>query len=490
MKLSMLTRNQIIVAAGIIVTGAFAATYNLWGPSMSEWIDTMTAAIREKPAAEHGDHPDDAHSTADRGSAEIASLELSATAKLNLGLTDEFLKPLQLSTYRRSIPVPAVVVTRPGRTQIHVSAPLTGVVTHVHAVTGETVTPGTLLFEIRLTHEELVTAQTAFLSALGELDVENREVVRLEGLASTGAIPGRSLLDRRYAKERLEATISAQREALKLHGLSDRQVDDIAKERRLLRELQIVAPNVDEHSETEELRLSGSGHLPVSIIKATSSESAINRPLVIQSLVVHKGQAVTAGERLCSLADYTRLFIEGQAFEQDAAAVSMAAEHEWPVTAAFPSPEGETIVDQLQLAFVSNEVDPVTRTLSFFVELANEVIRDTENSEGQRFVSWKYRPGQRLQLRVPVQIWNDQIVVPVDAVVQEGADWFVFQQNGRNFDRIPVHVKFRDQSSVVISNDGSVYPGDVIALRSAHQMQMALKNKSGTGPDPHAGHNH
>jgi membrane fusion protein, heavy metal efflux system len=94
-----------------------------------------------------------------------------------------------------------------------------------------------------------------------------------------------------------------------------------------------------------------------------------------------------------------------------------------------------------------------------------------------------------MQLRVPIEQWNDQIVVPVNAVVKDGADWFVFRRNGKRFERVPVHVRHRDQSVVVIANDGSVFPGDVIALRSAHQIQMAMKNVSGA-VDPHAGHTH
>ena len=42
----------------------------------------------------------------------------------------------------------------------------------------------------------------------------------------------------------------------------------------------------------------------------------------------------------------------------------------------------------------------------------------------------------------------------------------------------------------MIANDGSLFPGDKIALTGAHQMQIALKNKSGGGVDPHAGHSH
>ena len=77
-----------------------------------------------------------------------------------------------------------------------------------------------------------------------------------------------------------------------------------------------------------------------------------------------------------------------------------------------------------------------------------------------------------------------------DPVVREGADSFVFQQNGDRFEPIAVHEKHRDQSFVIIENDGAIFPGDVVALRSAHQMQMAVKSKSGSAVDPHAGHNH
>ena len=144
----------------------------------------------------------------------------------------------------------------------------------------------------------------------------------------------------------------------------------------------------------------------------------------------------------------------------------------------------------LKLVFVANAVDPQSRTLSFFVNLPNTKLRDEKTPDGQRFVTWKYRVGQRLEVRVPVEAWEQQIVIPVDAAVKDGADWFVFQQNGDHFDRVAVHVKYRDQMYVVIENDGAIYPGDVIALRSAHQMQMAMKNKSGAGADPHAGHSH
>ena len=147
-------------------------------------------------------------------------------------------------------------------------------------------------------------------------------------------------------------------------------------------------------------------------------------------------------------------------------------------------------IDGLKIVYVDNEVEPDSRALHFYVGLANKIVHTNETADGHRFVTWRFKPGQRLQLQVPVEQWQDRIVFSVDAVAQDGPEAFVFQQNGDHFDRISVHVEHQDQLWTVIANDGSIRPGDVVATSGAHQLQMALKNKAGGGPDPHAGHNH
>lgn len=485
-----------ILAAGVLVL-IVLGTKNLWWPGLNRMLDRVVGkgaagSGEAHDAHGHGAEPHDDHGHAGHDTAN--SLELSPQARKNLGLNSDYLRPIALSTFRKTISIPALVAERPGRTQIVVSTPMTGVVTDVAAVQGAAVEPGALLFRIRLTHEDLVQSQTDFVRTLGELDVEGREVARLKSVAESGAVAGKTLLERQYSKEKLEALLGAQREALRLHGLSDRQIEQISRDRRLLSELRIVAPGVDGESRTDELqltdRLDGSsvaffaGDLPRA---GQSSPAGGTHPLVVERLDVQRGQSIEQGGRLCSLADYSRLYIEGRAFELDSGAINAAAEKGWTVAAAFPD---GSMVESLPLEFIAGEVDPESRTLRFYVDLVNEVIRDRTTPDGRRFIVWKYRPGQRLQIRVPVEEWNDQIVLPVDAVAQEGPESFVFQQNGKHFDRISVHVLYRDQSSVVIANDGSVFPGSVVAYRGAHQMQMALKNQAGGGIDPHAGHNH
>ena len=206
---------------------------------------------------------------------------------------------------------------------------------------------------------------------------------------------------------------------------------------------------------------------------------------------MQQGQHVSAGDPLAVVVDHALLYVEGNAFERDIADIQQAVERGSTVTAVVES-EGKRpqTIPGLKILFLDGRVSPDSREFHFYVTLPNTLVRIAPNDEGKRFASWRFRPGQRLQLRVPVEEWKERIVLPVEAVAQEGLENFVFVPNGDHFDRKPVQVEYRDEFSVVVANDGSLFPGDKVALRGAQQMQIALKNKAGAGIDPHAGHNH
>ncbi|MEZ6127362.1 MAG: efflux RND transporter periplasmic adaptor subunit [Planctomycetaceae bacterium] len=480
-----------IALVAALTTAGF--TRDRWWPALNTWVQS-TVADRRTPTGEfdthdHGPEAHDDHAGHDHaGHDEATSLELSEQALRNLGLTGNGVGEIELTTFKKSITVPAQVVERPGRTRIQVATPMNGVITNIHAAAGAAVEPNSLLFEIRLTHEDLVRSQTEFVTTLGELDIEQREIARLQEFASSGGVARKTLLEREYSRDKLQSLLVVQREALRLHGLSEAQVQQIARDRRLLRELKLYSPNADGTS-SKELKLSRT--FQTSIRPAAMETTIAEPPLILRELLVHRGQAVDAGEPLGTLVNYSELYIEGLAFEQDIAQLSTASRNQWKVAALFDEANGDVqTVPDLEIAYLDTEIDLSSRTLKFYVSLPNHVVSEHTDPDGTRFVNWKFRPGQRLQLRVPVEEWSDQIVLPVDAVAREGADYFVFQQNGDHFDRLPVHVKYRDQFSVVVANDGQLFPGDVVAMHSAHQMQMALRNKAGAAVDPHAGHNH
>lgn len=475
-----------IVYCIILIAGCFLiwSTQETWMPG--------TGTLAEKSQEENHDAATDEHDHDHAGHDEASSLELTPQARKNVGLTKDKVVPVKLQSFTRTLTIPALVVERPGKTKVKIVAPMTGIITNVNVIAGEAVQPGRELFKIRLTHEDLVQAQTAFLKTLGELDVENKEIARIKDITNQGVIAGKVLLEREYAKEKLEAILKSQREALLLHGFSEAQVDQIRATRRLIKQHQIYAPQL--HDESGEVQL------PNMTIQRISAPAPVTRDrrskpyqsvFVVQSLDINKGDFVQAGDTLCVLADYRELYLKGQAFEQESAEITRALDQKWPVEAIQEINDKEKeLVKNLKIDYLENQIATDDRILSVFVDLPNKIVHETVRDEGERFITWQFKPGQRMQLRIPVETWQNQIVVPVEAVATEGVENYVFQENGDHFDRRPVHVLYKDQLKAVIQNDGSIFPGDKIALTGAHQLQMALKNKAGGAVDPHAGHNH
>jgi hypothetical protein len=334
---------------------------------------------------------------------------------------------------------------------------------------GEAVTPGQPLFDLRLTHEEVVEAQAEFLRTAEELDVVQREIDRLEKVAANGVVSGKTLLERKYEQQKLQAAQRSQRQRLLLHGLSPQQADDILAKRTLLNGLTIVVPE-----------------------ESHEAAKGASKPLLqVEELKVEKGQHVKTGDALCVVADYSELFIQGKAFEEDAPVLDKAASNGWPVTLVIDANgQGRQTVPTLPLLYVASKVEPESRAVLFYVQLPNQLIRNRRTADGHRFSEWRFKPGQRVRLLVPVERWADRIVLPVSAVVQDGPEWYVFEENDGHFDRRPVRVEYRDEDSAVIANDGSLAPGKMVIVSGAYQVHLAIKNKAAGAPDPHAGHNH
>jgi multidrug efflux pump subunit AcrA (membrane-fusion protein) len=441
---------------GLLVVGGIAAV--AWATS-SRWLPTTASGAA---AEEHGE----GHEGHDHASgAEETSIKLSANALKNIGFAPV---KIELKGFERKITLPGMIVEQAGRNQIHVTSPLTGVVTDVLIVPGEAIEPGLSMFRIRLTHEDVVTAQRDYLLNVESLAIVDREIARLKALGE-GVIAGKRVLEQQYEKQKLDAAILASGQALLMHGLSKEQVTEIRENRKLLNSLTVRAP---EHE--HEGGRCGPDHL-----------------FHVQKITVSPGEQVEAGQELCLLADHCELVVEGRAFEDDAAALRQAAKEGWDVSATLLGGKGKKDrIDGLKVLYLADKIDPDTRAFRFYLKLPNEIVLDQKSPSGHRFLEWRYKPGQRLELSVPVEKWTDRIVLPVDSVVDEGAEMYVYRQNGKQFERVPVHVEYRDRKSVVIANDGTLFPGDVVAANGAYQIHLALKNKSGGAIDPHAGHTH
>jgi multidrug efflux pump subunit AcrA (membrane-fusion protein) len=461
---------------------------------------------------DHSDQPHtaDDHSGHDHSGgsdAEDSSLELTPQARGNLGLETE---TVSVSSFTEYVSMPGTIIDWPGRTHVSVTAPLTGVVNAIYVSRGELIQSGQPLFSMRLTHQDLVQTQAEFLTALGRMDVEDREIQRLNSAAQSGAIAMKTLIQRQYERDRLLAEIQAERQAMLLHGLSEAQIAAIEQTRKLVREVTIFAPalHADDslHHDSESKHDHSHDHpdeqsdpplAPASVQQAAFATQPASPPIGLQEVEflvtevsVNRGQSVNAGQPLGRLSDYTQVLIEGHAFQKDAKALRSAANLRLRLQAVIDWTRGRPeIIDGLSISYIGSEVDLESRALPFYVPLENKIER-SEQREDERYVSWRFKPGQRLQLRVPIQAYDNTIVVPKDAVAEDGVERYVFVDHGDHFDRRPVRVLVRDAFWIAIANDGSVREGQEIAISGAHQLLMAMKKKAGGPVDPHAGHNH
>lgn len=202
---TMLHNPWIRWGVGLSLVAVAVFFYPKWWPALNGWIDGTVAARKESmsEAGEGDAHSDEEHDHAHEedghdhaGHDESSTLELTPQSLKNLGLTAEYLRPIELSNFYRTVTVPAIVVAKPGRTDIKVSSPMIGIVQHVHAVSGEAVVPGDMLFEVRLTYEDLVDTQTQLIKNLADVAVEEREITRLEEVTRSGAVASKILLER------------------------------------------------------------------------------------------------------------------------------------------------------------------------------------------------------------------------------------------------------------------------------------------------------
>ncbi len=455
MRLPKLDRQTWI---SIITSGLVMVILLVGFATRNQWLPKVKSLFASSPSVDQSDLDEK-----DNANAEANSLHLSPQAIKNIGLQTTQIK---LETFERPIRIPAMVVERPGRSQVDIAAPFTSVVTRIYKIQAEAVKPGEPLFDLRLTHEDLVDAQRAFLLAAEELKVVKTEVARLEKIA-VGVLEGRYLRERIYEQQKIEASLRAQRQGLLLHGLDGNQVDKIRSSGELLQQLTVTAPD----------------------FPAEIDHGKFEHVYHVQKLLVNPGQQVTSGTRLAVLADHCEVFIEGKAFEQDAEQLTRAARPGWEITAVLTSSANREEISGLRIFYLSDIIEEQSRAYHFYLKVSNEVVRDVRDEAGHRFVTWKLKPGQRVELRVPVERWKDRIVLPVDAVAVEGSESYVFEQNGDHFDRVPVHVEYRDKDWVVIENDGRLF-GSTVVTNRAHQLQMALKDKVGGGsahghPHPH-----
>ena len=401
---------------------------------------------------------------------EAKVLKLSAQARQNLGMVAKAAKP---QVYWRTIQVPGAVIDRPGLSDRGVTTPAVGAVVQIHAFPGDTVKPGDRLFTLRLFSEYLQNTQSELFKATREVQIVKEQYGRLEEAAKSGAIPEVRLIELKNQLRRQNAVIQAYRQDLLTRGLQPQQIDEVA-EGNFVSTIEIVAP--------PPITASPPADTIQQIAFQLVDDGKPSLAYEVQELKVDLGQQVQAGQLLCLLANHHAIFLEGHAFKQEAPFLEQAATQGWPIDVEFTEDDSRhwpPLNQTFEIRHLANSIDPMSRTFDFFIPLTNQS-RSYEKS-GRTFIVWRYRPGQRVRLHVPVEELKNVFVLPSSAVVREGPEAYVFQQNGDLFNRIAVHILHEDRLNVVLANDGSVTPGLYLAQNGAASLNRVLKAQAASG---------
>jgi multidrug efflux pump subunit AcrA (membrane-fusion protein) len=440
---------------GLVILVTISAVIAAAAWSRSRWLPWFGATAATQ-AAHSDDHEHDAPHE------KLPAVELSPQARANMKLVTG---PAKLSTYWRSIVVPGEIVDRPGVSDRGVTSPAEGIVAQIHAFPGDTVKPGEKLFTLRLVSEYVHDTQSDLFKVTREIELETEKRQRLAQIGE-GVIPQVRIIEVDQQLRRLQAELATHRHDLSARGLSAEQIAGVERG-TFVTTVDVFAPAAGPTNRR---------------IATPLTANPTDTLLEVQELEVDLGTQVQAGQLLGILSDHRTLSIAGHAFKREAPAIELAAREQWPVRVEFAEDDADAWPQEEQtfaIHHLANSIDPASRTFEFFVPIANQ--SRSYSTNGQTFVVWRFRPGQRVRIHVPVERLDNVIVVPAAAVVRNGPEAYVFRQKVGHFERRPVRVLYEDRLDVVIANDGSVAPGWSIAQGSAATLNRVLEAQAESG---------
>jgi multidrug efflux pump subunit AcrA (membrane-fusion protein) len=462
--------------------------------------DRIAESLEQTGASSH-DHD---HGASEASTGEADHIELTPTAQEAMRLKTGLIR---YSDYLSSVELPAFVREIPGAGDLHISTRYEGMVKRVFISEGQTVSPGQPILEIELTGELLATAQAELLDAQKQISIVDQEIARLEPSVRSGGVASKKLIDVRYERDRLAAKVETKSQELLVRGISQPQIDEIIRTKNLLRTVTVRVPN----------------HLIPPQLNAGDIMHDLAESFLVERLMARPGTITRLGESLCEISFHTVVVLEGQAYEKDLPRIRAAISRNQTLDVSI-GPDGaeETISDQ-RIAFLSNHVDESTNTYPFYIYLKNEPLFETRFAGSDAdFVSWKWKPGQRAHIWVPDKHFENQVVIPRDALAVDGLSHYVFRWNGvvehdhdhdhdtdhddvhdhdddaghsdhdhellDEYQAIEVVVVHMDRRQVVIEKGQELQIGDRIAFNNADQLLFAMQ--AGSGGHAHHDHDH
>ncbi len=278
---------------------------------------------------------------------------------------------------------------------------------------GEAVQKGDLLAV--LNSGELATAQSDYLKAMSKLQLRKSVYDRAKQLYESGILATANLQQRENELTEAEVDLNAALDHLKIMGMTDRDVTDLARRRNIK---------------------------SLSPITATLSGTVIERKITL-------GQVVQPSDAVFTVADLSQIWLVADVSEQLAHWVREGDEAE----AEIPALPGNRRFTG-RLIYVGDVINPETRTATVRMEIPNadEVIKPN-----------------MLAILLIRKLGSQQAVVPDEAVVREDNQDHVFVQVSSNGFRLKP-VTLGEQEGTVRPVLGGIVTGDRIVASGAFHL--------------------
>jgi membrane fusion protein, heavy metal efflux system len=350
---------------------------------------------------------------------------------VQVSLTPEALKRAGIKTALVRADIVTSVVTVPGTVTSNayrdtkVNSLAAGVVREVRHELGAPVRRGEPLAVIF--SNELADAQMRYLSMQAMLVADHQKLERTRKLADIGAASRQELEEVTAVHEAHATELAAYRQRLLLFGLSSAQVARLRSASDVVSELPVVAP------------LDG----------------------ILISRGVNPGQVVTAGQELFVITDLNTVWVIGDLYEKDFAAVRVGL----PATVIVPASAERPVKGRV--AYIDPRVDMATRTAKVRVEVPNP-------GGALRFgmfvqVAFETGTGQRRTLvpRAAVQTVGERSVVYVRT-----------DEEGRFVERT---VKLGPATGDHVQVDEGVKPGERVATEGSFLLRAEAARTRSSG---------
>ncbi len=344
------------------------------------------------------------------------TIMLSDKAREAIGLTTA---KIRLDDIHRVVTVNARV-DLPWHAQAMITSLVPGKIDRVLVRPGETIVPGQEL--ARVVSAELATLQLDLLQARVQVDLARKLVEQQTTLDKRGIIAGKSLLESQAKLAEDLAALQIARRKLIALGLESAALQQLEQKGETFPHVPIVSP------------VGG----------------------VITHADVRIGQTVSPTDHLYHVVDPTTVWIVGEVLESDLRLLAQGQ----AVEASFAALPGESFrgrIDHLQMT-----VDPQTRT--------QDVVIVVDNSGG------RLRPGMFGRVRISVEVAQQAVVCPMDAVIRSRTgQYLLVQRLPGKYENRSVRLGLSEHGQVEVL--AGAFPGDQVVVVGNSLLAALLGNE-------------